>query len=146
MFIGSYDHTVDAKGRVSVPAKYRTGAEGETFYVAKGTTDKCLFVYPEDEWMKIWDKLESLPIVTNPDAARFVRNFTSSAFPCEVDKLGRINIPQEQRDYAKIEKNVKILGVRNRFEIWDKDKWEEKNAGFTHEDMLETMSKIGFDF
>ncbi len=146
MFIGSYEHTVDAKGRVSVPSKYRTGAEGETFYVTMGTTDKCLFVYPEEEWLKIWDKLESLPIVTNPDAAEFVRNFTASASSCEVDKLGRINIPLGQREYASIEKNVKILGVRNRFEIWDIEEWEKKNAKFTHEDMLKTMSKIGFDF
>lgn len=146
MFIGAYDHSVDAKGRVSVPAKYRNGAEGEKFYVTKGTTDKCLFVYPEEEWKKICDKLEPLPTITNRKVTEFVRGFTSAAYECEVDKLGRINLPLKQREYAGIEKNVKILGVRNRFEIWDAEKWQRKEEEFDFESMLETMSEIGLDF
>ena len=146
MFIGEYDHNVDAKGRVSVPAKYISGAESEKFYITKGTTDRCLFVYPEEEWQKICGKLESLPTITNPKAADFVRTFAAGAYECEVDKLGRINIPLKQRIYAGIEKSVKILGVRNRFEIWDSEIWNEKEQSINLESTLETMSEIGLDF
>ncbi len=146
MFIGEYDHTVDAKGRVSVPSKFRDGSEGEKFYVTKGTTDACLFVYPENEWIKIYDKLAQLPTVTSKKAADFVRNFTANTAECETDKLGRINIPQKQRAYAGIVKNVKVLGVRNRFEIWDLDKWNEKEESFDFSNILETMNEIGLDF
>lgn len=146
MFIGEFDHNVDAKGRVSVPAKFRNGNEGEKFYVTKGTTDKCLFVFPEDEWLKIYDKLAAMPTVTNKKAADFVRSFTANTSECETDKLGRINIPQKQRDFAGIVKNVKVLGVRNRFEIWDLERWNEKEACLDFSDMLETMSEIGLDF
>lgn len=146
MFIGSYDHTFDAKGRVSIPAKYRTGAEGEKFFVAKGTTDRCLFVYPEDEWYKMWEKLNALPIITNRKAADFVRNFSANAHECEVDKLGRINIPSELREYAGILKNAKIVGVRDRFEIWNLESWKDKQADTEFENMQATMEELDFEF
>lgn len=148
MFIGSYEHTFDAKGRVSVPAKYRTGEEGETFYVARGTTEKCLFVYPKSEWDKMCDKLNSLPIVTNKKNSEFVRMFTMNSQDCEVDKLGRINVPLELRNYAGIVKEVKIVGVRDRFEIWNKEYWDEKYGNIENdfESMQAVMDEIEFEF
>ncbi len=148
MFIGSYEHTFDAKGRVSVPAKFRTGAEGEKFFVTRGTTEKCLFVYPKEQWDAMCDKLAALPIVTNKKNSEFVRRFTSNARECEVDKLGRINVVLELREYAGIIKDVKIVGVRDRFEIWDINYWNEK-YGYEEdnfEGMQAVMDEIDFEF
>lgn len=118
MFIGEYSHNIDAKGRMILPAKFRKGDLGEIFYVTKGT-EQCLFVYSREEWAKFEEKLASLPITTNPQAGAFMRFFLSGAAECEVDKLGRINIPAHLREYAHLEKDVKVLGVRSRIEIWD---------------------------
>lgn len=102
----------------SCQAKFRKGDLGEIFYVTKGT-EQCLFVYSREEWAKFEEKLASLPITTNPQAGAFMRFFLSGAAECEVDKLGRINIPAHLREYAHLEKDVKVLGVRSRIEIWD---------------------------
>ena len=148
MFIGSYEHTFDAKGRVSVPSKFRTGAEGEKFFVTRGTTEKCLFVYPKEQWDAMCDKLNALPIVTNKKNSEFVRRFTANAGECDVDKLGRINVAEDLRKYAGISKSVKIVGVRDRFEIWDLEYWNEK-YGYeedSFEDMQAVMDEIDFEF
>ena len=97
MLLGEYNHNIDDKGRVSVPAKFREDL-GISFIVTKGL-DNCLFAYSKEEWTKFEEKLKSLPL-TNPNARNFIRFFFSGATECEIDKQGRINIPQSLREYA----------------------------------------------
>ena len=122
MLLGEYRHNVDVKGRVSVPSKFR-GDLGQSFIVTKGL-DNCLFMYSKSEWETFENKLKALPL-TNNDAKSFMRFFFAGATECEVDKQGRINIPQLLREYAGIKKDVVIVGVSTRAEIWDSSKWEE---------------------
>ena len=122
MLLGEYRHNVDVKGRVSVPSKFR-GDLGQSFIVTKGLAN-CLFMYSKSEWETFENKLKALPL-TNNDARSFMRFFFAGATECEVDKQGRINIPQLLREYAGIKKDVVIVGVSTRAEIWDSSKWEE---------------------
>ena len=134
MLLGEYNHNLDVKGRVSIPAKFREDL-GEAFIVTKGL-DNCLFVYSKKEWETFENKLKQLPL-TNQDARSFIRFFFAGATECEVDKQGRINIPQNLRDYASIKKDVVIVGVATRAEIWDSEAWEN----YTNSDSLD-VSKI----
>ena len=134
MLLGEYRHNVDAKGRVSVPSKFR-GDLGQSFVVTKGL-DNCLFMYSKTEWETFEEKLKTLPL-TNNDARSFMRFFFAGATECEVDKQGRINIPQNLREYAKIQKDVVIVGVSTRAEIWNSENWDK----YTNSDSLD-VSKI----
>ena len=122
MLLGEYNNKLDDKGRVSVPAKFRDDL-GHSFIVTKGL-DNCLFAYSKGEWATFEAKLKSLPL-TNPNVRNFIRFFFAGATECETDKQGRINIPQNLREYAGLSKEVFIVGVSTRVEIWDKDKWLE---------------------
>ncbi len=122
MFMGEYEHNLDAKGRVIVPAKFREGL-GERFIITRGL-DKCLFAYPLEEWKILEEKLKKLPL-TKKDARAFTRFFFSGAVECEIDKQGRVNLPLPLRTYSKLEKECVIIGVSERIEIWSKDLWEE---------------------
>lgn len=122
MFMGEYQHNIDAKGRMIVPAKFREGL-GESFVLTRGL-DKCLFAYPMEEWKILEEKLKKLPL-TKKDARSFTRFFFSGAVECEVDKQGRINIPQTLRNYSKIEKECVVIGVSGRVEVWAKEIWED---------------------
>ncbi|TCT26878.1 MraZ protein [Melghiribacillus thermohalophilus] len=121
MFMGEFQHNIDTKGRVIVPAKFREGL-GSTFVLTRGL-DQCLFAYPMDEWHHLENKLKKLPL-TKKDARAFTRFFFSGAIECEVDKQGRINIPPPLRTYARLEKECVVIGVSNRVEFWAKDHWE----------------------
>ncbi len=120
--MGEFQHNIDTKGRMIVPSKFREGL-GESFVVTRGL-DKCLFAYPMDEWKLLEEKLKKLPL-TKKDARAFTRFFFSGAIECEVDKQGRINIPQNLRSYAALEKECVVIGVSNRIEIWANENWEE---------------------
>lgn len=120
--MGEFNHNIDLKGRIIVPSKFREGL-GETFVVTRGL-DKCLFAYPMDEWEILEQKLKKLPL-TKKDARAFTRFFFSGAVECEVDKQGRINIPQPLRNYADLEKECVVIGVSNRIEFWAEEKWED---------------------
>ncbi len=120
MFMGEYQHNIDMKGRMIVPAKFRDEL-GERFVVTRGL-DTCLFVYPMDEWKILEEKLKKLPL-TKKDARAFTRFFFSGAVECEVDKQGRINIPQPLRTYASLDKECVVIGVSNRLELWQADLW-----------------------
>ncbi len=122
MFMGEFQHALDDKGRIIVPAKFREGL-GPTFVMTRGL-DKCLFVYPVSEWEVLEEKLKNLPM-TRSDARSFVRFFFSGACECELDKQGRILIPAGLRTYAGLEKDCVVLGVSNRVEIWGSDHWNE---------------------
>ncbi|WP_085992480.1 division/cell wall cluster transcriptional repressor MraZ [Oceanobacillus senegalensis] len=122
MFMGEFQHNLDSKGRIIVPSKFRDDL-GEMFVVTRGL-DKCLFAYPMEEWKILEHKLKKLPL-TKKDARAFTRFFFSGAVECEIDKQGRINIPQTLRKYAGLEKECVVIGVSNRIEFWANDNWEE---------------------
>lgn len=122
MFMGEYLHTIDGKGRLIIPAKFRENL-GEQFIATKGL-DHCLFVYPQAEWQQLEEKLRALPF-TQSDVRAFVRFFFSGATECELDKQGRILLPANLREYAKMEKDVVLVGVSSRVEIWSQTLWED---------------------
>lgn len=121
MLIGEYTHNLDAKGRISVPAKFRAEL-GSSAIVTRGL-DKCLFLYPKAEWETMAIKLASLPI-SSSSARSFGRMMLSGAMEVEIDKQGRALLPSYLRDYADIKGNVVVTGVFNRAEIWDKQSWD----------------------
>ena len=142
MFMGEYQHNIDVKGRLIIPVKFR-GALGEEFVITRGL-DQCLFGYSMEEWKAIEDKLKTLPL-TKKDARAFTRFFFSGATECQLDKQGRINIPAQLVNYAKLEKECVILGVSNRIEIWSKHQWEDyfTSSEESFADIAESM--VGFD-
>ena len=140
MFMGEYNHTVDTKGRLIVPSKFREQL-GDEFVVTKGL-DGCLFVYSKSEWENIEEKFCNVPLTTK-DARKFARFFFAGAASCEVDKQGRILLPVVLREYAGIEKDVVSVGVFNRVEIWDKDKWQESNSYDDMDEIAEHMADLG---
>ena len=122
---GEYQHNIDAKGRMIMPAKLREEL-GDTFVITKGL-DGCLFVLPNSEWDKLDRELCDKPISTSRKIKRF---FYASKTDCEIDGNGRILLPAPLREFAKIEKEVVVVGVSTRVEIWSKEKWDEENAAF----------------
>ena len=142
MFIGEHQHTIDSKGRIIMPSKFREGL-GEIFVITKGL-DNCLFAYPSSEWKELEDKLRTLPL-TSRDARAFTRFFFAGASECQLDKQGRTLIPSNLREYAKLEKDIVIIGVLSRVEIWSREVWEEYNdlADMDHEAIFERMAELG---
>ncbi|HZK25290.1 MAG TPA: division/cell wall cluster transcriptional repressor MraZ [Oscillospiraceae bacterium] len=121
MFMGEYQHTVDGKGRLIMPAKFREEL-GDSFVLTRGL-DNCLFVYPLQEWTALEQKLKNLPF-TRSDARAFTRFFFSGAAECELDKQGRVLIPTNLRNHAKLQKDVVVIGVSSRVEIWSQEVWQ----------------------
>lgn len=142
MFIGEYQHSLDNKGRMIIPSKFRDSL-GEKFIMTKGLDD-CLFVYPNEEWKVLESKLKSLPL-TSRDARAFVRFFFSGATECELDKQGRILIPANLREYCKLNKEAIIIGVSTRIEIWSKDEWDlyNEDESLNYENIAEKMAQLG---
>jgi len=142
MFLGEYQHSADAKGRVIMPAKFRDEL-GQKFIVTKGL-DKCLLVYTERDWEALNEKVRQLP-VTDEGVRRFVRFFFGGAAECECDAQGRVNIPQNLRDYAGIRKDVISIGVSNRIEMWSREGWDSYNndSNFVDNMLAEKMSQLG---
>ena len=142
--MGEYQHSLDDKGRVTIPAKFRE-LLGSSFVVTRGL-DQCLFVYPMNEWQILEQKLKSLSLMKS-DARAFTRFFFSGATECEWDKQGRVNLPGNLRQYAKLGKECVVLGVSNRVEIWSKDTWEEyfQQSEETFNDIAEKLVDLNFD-
>ena len=134
MFMGEYHHSIDEKGRLIIPSKFRNEL-GDSFIVTRGI-ENCLFVYSLPEWEKIVNKLKTLPF-TKKDARNFTRFFLSGATTLEFDKQGRINISSPLATYANLEKECVVVGVNDRLEIWSLDSW---NKFFT--DNQESLSDI----
>lgn len=141
MLIGEYNHNIDSKGRLILPSKFRTEL-GDRFIVTKGF-DGCLYGYSITEWNDIEEKIKTLPLVTGKDARNFTRFFFSSAIECEIDSQGRILISQNLREFAMLQKEVVIIGVSSRIEIWSKQKWDEYNNEQDSEDIAEKMAFLG---
>jgi MraZ protein len=132
--MGEYHHTIDDKGRMIIPTKFRADL-GSAFVVTRGL-DQCLFAYPEEEWKALEQKLKTLPF-TKADARAFTRFFFSGACEVELDKQGRIRLPANLRDFAKLEKETVVIGVSTRIEIWCKERWQQYYA-----DSEESFNKI----
>ncbi|WP_166243814.1 division/cell wall cluster transcriptional repressor MraZ [Paenibacillus turpanensis] len=143
MFMGEYGHSIDEKGRMIIPAKFRDEL-GASFVITRGL-DNCLFVYPMEEWKVMEQKLKSLSLMKS-DARAFTRFFFSGATECELDKQGRVNIPPNLREHAKLEKDCVVIGVSSRVEIWSKDIWDEYNNA-SEESFNEIAEKlVDFNF
>lgn len=142
MFIGEYQHTIDSKGRLIMPSKFRDNL-GAEFIMTKGL-DNCLFVYPKEEWNVLEEKLRTLPL-TNKDARAFVRFFFSGATECILDKQGRILIPNNLREHANLVKEAVIIGVASRIEIWSKEEWDRYNNddSLSYDSIAEKMAQLG---
>lgn len=142
MFIGEYEHNVDAKGRVIMPAKLREDI-GDKFIITKGL-DGCLFAYSQVEWGNFEEKLKALPLAQK-NARNFVRFFLSGAVECEIDKQGRFLIPANLREYASLDKEIVIIGVGTRLEIWNKELWTNysKDESISADEIAENMTILG---
>ena len=140
MFMSEYNHTVDTKGRLIVPSKFREQL-GDEFVVTKGM-DGCLFVYANDDWSAFEQKLTSLPLI-NKEARKFARFFLAGAAQVEVDKQGRILLPANLREFAGLEKDVVLVGVGSRIEIWSRENWENMDADSDMDDIAATMESLG---
>ena len=138
MFKGEYSHTIDTKGRLIIPAKFREQL-GEAFVITRGL-DGCLYIYDNEEWLKFEENLRTLP--PNKDSRMLVRFFSAGAADVEVDKQGRILIPANLREAAGLNKDVVLAGVAGRIEVWSKEKWDE-NVYDDMEDIAEKMADMG---
>ena len=140
MLMGEYHHNIDDKGRLILPSKFRNDL-GDEFIITRGL-EECLFVYPKTEWDKITQQLNKLPF-TKKDARSFMRFFLSGATAVEFDKQGRINITSPLVSYADLKKECVIIGVGDRLEIWDQEKWN--NFFDTNKDDLSMIAEGLFD-
>jgi len=141
MFMSEYNHTIDAKGRLIIPAKFRDTL-GEEFIVSRGM-DGCLFVYANDDWVAFEQELRELPTITNKETRYFSRYFLAGAAQVELDKQGRILVPANLREFAGLDKDVVLVGVGNRVEIWSKDRWEAVNADMDMDSIAAAMESLG---
>ena len=141
MLIGEYYHNLDNKGRISVPAKFRDDLGG-IFVLSKGL-DNCLYAYSSKEWDTF---KEELLLMRGHDAQKIRRFFFSGATECEIDSQGRVVLPPQFRTYAELEKEVVIVGVSNRAEIWNKDRWEKyiSDSSFDSAEIAKAMEEMGF--
>ena len=140
MLMGEYEHSLDAKGRLIMPAKLRQDI-GEKFVITKGL-DGCLFAFSQEEWLNFETKLKSLPL-SDKNARNFVRFFLAGATECEIDKQGRFLIPSNLRQAGSLEKEAVIIGVGTRLEIWDKTIWKSKDEEISAEEIAENMTMLG---
>jgi len=143
MFMGEYQHVLDAKGRMFIPAKLREEL-GEKFIVTIGL-DRCLFVFPAETFNIYKEKLDAISLA-NKDARNFTRFFFAGAGECELDKQGRIMLPQKLRTYANLEKDVTVVGVSGRIELWNTEDWEKEHSleNFSPDEFDEKMELLGF--
>lgn len=142
MFIGEYSHTVDEKGRVSIPVKFRAGlADG--VIITRGL-DHCLFVYPRQEWEKLAQKLAALPLNQKQSRA-FARLMLAGAWDAQLDGQGRVMVPEYLRRYANLGHHVAVAGLYNRIEIWNEDVWQEYRTRTEEQGdaIAETLGSLG---
>ena len=140
MLMGEYEHTLDAKGRISMPAKLRKDM-GDKFILTKGL-DGCLFAFSQEEWLNFENKLKLLPL-SDKNARNFVRYFLAGATECEFDKQGRILLPANLREYAGIDKDIVSVGVYSRVEIWSRDRYLENTDYDDMDEIAEHMAELG---
>ncbi len=142
MFYGSYTNTLDAKGRLIVPKQFREKL-GSQFMMTRGL-DGCLFTYPLDEWAAFEEQLSKLPL-RDKNARKVVRFFAAGATLCEMDKQGRVLIPENLRTFANMQKDVVVEGSMKRVELWAKEKYEEATSADDIDESLEALDGLDID-
>ncbi len=142
MFMGEFDHSIDSKGRIIIPSKFREDL-GDKFVITLGL-DGCLFVYPNEDWQSFAKELGKLP--GTKEARQLQRYFLAMAADCEADKQGRILIPVKLRESAGLDKDIVFVGVLNKIEIWSKERWESNNTYDNVDAIAEHMSQYGISF
>lgn len=142
MFMGEYIHTIDTKGRIIMPSKFREDL-GDDFVITLGL-DGCLFAYPNEEWMSFVNQLKTLP--GTKEARQLQRYFMAGAANCEVDKQGRVLIPSKLRETAALEKDIVFVGVLSKIEIWSKERWDSNNNYENMDQIAEHMADFGLSF
>ena len=140
MLIGEFEHSLDAKARLIMPAKLRDSL-GDKFVLTKGL-DGCLFAFSITEWTNFEEKLKGLPL-SNRNSREFTRFFLSGATECEIDKQGRFLLPNNLRTVANLEKDAIIIGVGTRLEIWDKQTWQKCDENISVDEIAENMTMLG---
>ena len=143
MFLGEYNHTIDAKGRLIIPSKYRE-ALGNNFIVTKGL-EGCLYVFERSEFDSFMDKLNEQSDF-EARSRKMKRFFVTGAQEVEPDKQGRMLVSQVHRVYAGLDKDVVWAGVGNHFEIWDKQKWDENMNFDDIDEIAESFAQVGIKF
>lgn len=142
MFIGEYQHNIDVKGRLAIPAKFRQSLSRGAV-VTKGL-DNCLFLYPKEEWEKLANKLATLPLA-KANSRAFARLMLAGAMDVEIDSVGRVLIPDYLRQYAKMKKRIIIAGLYSRLEIWDEELWQKYKESTEEKsgDIAEAIGELG---
>ena len=142
MLMGEFHHGIDAKGRLIIPAKFRTDL-GSDFVLTRGM-DGCLFGYPMSQWQKLQTQIEALPL-TKKDARTFTRFMYSAATECELDKQGRVNIPKPLIQHAGLDKACVLVGVSDRIEVWSEERWNSftQSAEDSFDDISENLTDFG---
>jgi MraZ protein len=142
MLMGKYQNSMDDKSRMIIPAKFRD-ILGDKCVLTRGI-DRCLYIYPMSEWEVLMEKLSALPM-SDPDARAFVRHFYANAVDTDIDRQGRLTLPQDLRDWAGMTKELITLGLLNRIEIWSKDCWEDaaNTTELEHSDFAKKMIEYG---
>jgi MraZ protein len=145
MFYGEFEHSIDRKGRLILPARFRETAKNqfiEKFFVTRGL-DKCLFMFSEEEWRSQENKFKAMP-VTRQQSRTFNRLLFSGAVEVQPDKQGRVLLPQYLKEFADIKKDVIIVGVSNRIEIWSRDAWRDfyANSRQSFEEIAEKLMDV----
>ena len=142
MFMGEFNHSLDEKGRIVIPSKFRDEL-GSSFVITQGL-DGCLYIYPEERWQKFAESLGSLP--GNKEGRQLQRYFLSNAVACEPDKQWRVILPLKLRENAGIEKELVFVGVLDKIEIWSGKKWAESSSFDSMDDVAEHMAGFGLSF
>ncbi len=142
MFIGEYHHSIDEKGRVAVPVKFR--ADLKTGGVVTRGLDNCLFMYPKKDWQQLAERLSKLPIA-KANSRAFARLMLAGAMEVSLDSQGRVILPEYLREFAQVKKNVVLAGLYNRIELWDKAAWEKYRKGTEQKsgDIAEALGELG---
>lgn len=142
MFIGEYQHSIDVKGRMAMPVKFRAKLSGGAV-VTRGL-DNCLFVYSAEEWDKLAQKLASLPL-SKANARAFARLMLAGAMQVDIDRQGRIKLPKYLQDYAQLSKEAVVAGLYNRIELWNTDSWKEykEKAMSGSSEIIEELGELG---
>jgi MraZ protein len=140
MLLGTYSHSLDAKGRLIVPAKLRESL-GDSFVITK-SLDHCLAIYPSDGWEDFIEKIETLPKISNEPARRLRRFYFGNSQTIEVDKQGRVLIPGNLRDYAGLKKDVTLIGVNDHVEVWDDEAWQKYNDDIDINEIVDNLNEL----
>ncbi|MCH5211187.1 MAG: division/cell wall cluster transcriptional repressor MraZ [Oscillospiraceae bacterium] len=143
-FVDEYPRQLDERGRIILPAKVRE-VMSQTIYVTRSMSDKCLYLYTQEEWDKISEKINQLPTATDSNAAAFARLFFGKAMCADVDKQGRVPISKRLIEYAELKKDVVLVGANTRLEIWDSEEWENYQNGLSDNIMMDGILKYGLN-